>query len=108
MAANLIEPSEHVLLLYSGYFGDGFRDWQVPFLLCDGFLNRNYHLNVSKSSLETYGANVTVLKAEIGLSVSQPAIEEALKTKQFKALVFTHVDTSTGTLESQKTRNIFL
>lgn len=27
VAANLIEPGDAVLVLYTGYFGDGFKDW---------------------------------------------------------------------------------
>ena len=49
-------------------------------------------------SLQTYGANVDQIKAEIGAVVSQTDIEEALKAKKYKVLTFTHVDTSTGAL----------
>ena len=48
------------------------------------------------SSLETYGATVTQLKAPIGATVSLTDIENALKEKKYKVLTFTHVDTSTG------------
>ncbi|KAG5636870.1 hypothetical protein H0H81_006592 [Sphagnurus paluster] len=53
-------------------------------------------------SLQTYSANVDVVKAELGTAVSQPAIEEALKAKKYKVLTFTHVDTSTGVLSNAK------
>ncbi|KIK61576.1 hypothetical protein GYMLUDRAFT_42586 [Collybiopsis luxurians FD-317 M1] len=79
VAANLIEPGENALVLHSGYFGDSFAD-----------------------CLETYGANVDQLKAEIGAAVSQEAIESALKAKKYKLLTFTHVDTSTAVLSNAK------
>jgi hypothetical protein len=47
-------------------------------------------------SLQTYGAMVDQLKAEIGAPVSQSAVEAALKTTKYKILTVTHVDTSTG------------
>jgi hypothetical protein len=48
------------------------------------------------SSLQTYGAKVDQIKAEIGAAVSQSDIEKALVSKKYKILTFTHVDTSTG------------
>ncbi|KAG6918983.1 hypothetical protein DXG01_010222 [Tephrocybe rancida] len=74
VAANLVEPGENALVLHSGYFGDSFSD-----------------------CLQTYGANVDLIKAELGTAVAQTTIEEALKQKKYKVLTFTHVDTSTGT-----------
>jgi alanine-glyoxylate transaminase/serine-glyoxylate transaminase/serine-pyruvate transaminase len=53
-------------------------------------------ISVSVSSLETYGAKVDQLKAEVGAAPSQEAIESALKSKKYRLLTFTHVDTSTG------------
>jgi len=53
-------------------------------------------------SLETYGAKVDQVKAEIGAAVSQDAIEAALKQKKYKILTFTHVDTSTAVLSDAK------
>ncbi|CAG8575130.1 11494_t:CDS:2 [Scutellospora calospora] len=79
VSSNLIEPGEDVLVLNSGYFGDSFT-------VC----------------LETYGAKVTQVKAEIGDSPSLEAIKEALSTKKFKAITITHVDTSTGVLSDVK------
>ncbi|KAG6865332.1 hypothetical protein C0991_003432 [Blastosporella zonata] len=74
VAANLVEPGENALVLQSGYFGDSFSE-----------------------CLQTYGANVDLIKAELGTTVTQAAIEQALKQKEYKVLTFTHVDTSTGT-----------
>jgi len=74
VAANLVEPGENVLVLHSGYFGDSFEE-----------------------CLQTYGAKVDQIEAEIGAAVSQIEIEKALKSKKYKVLTFTHVDTSTGT-----------
>jgi len=73
VSANLIEPGEDVLVLNSGYFGDAFAD-----------------------CLQTYGAKVTTVQAPVGAAVAIPDLEAALKTKKFKAVTVTHVDTSTG------------
>jgi len=79
IAANLVEPGENALVLHTGYFGDSFAD-----------------------CLETYGANVDQIKAEIGATVSREAIESALQSKKYKLLTFTHVDTSTAVLSDAK------
>ncbi|OTA53428.1 alanine-glyoxylate aminotransferase 1 [Hypoxylon sp. EC38] len=80
VAANLIEPGEDVLVLSTGYFSDGFAD-----------------------CLRLYGANVDLLKAPVGSRPQLPEIEKALKSKKYKAVTVTHVDTSTGVLsELQK------
>ncbi|WP_159023498.1 alanine--glyoxylate aminotransferase family protein [Formosa sp. L2A11] len=77
--SNLIESGDSVLVISSGYFGIRF-----------------------KSILECYGAEVTVLEAPTGDVVSLDTIEEALKSKHYKALTMTHVDTSTGVLVDPK------
>jgi alanine-glyoxylate transaminase / serine-glyoxylate transaminase / serine-pyruvate transaminase len=74
-AANLIEPGDEVLVLHTGYFADSFAD-----------------------CLTTYGAKPTQLKAPIGSRPQLPEIEDALKSKSYKAITITHVDTSTGVL----------
>ncbi|KAI1447488.1 alanine--glyoxylate aminotransferase [Annulohypoxylon stygium] len=80
VAANLVEAGEDVLVLSSGYFSDGFAD-----------------------CLKIYGANVDILKAPVGSRPQLPEIEKALKSKKYKAVTVTHVDTSTGVLsELQK------
>jgi aspartate aminotransferase-like enzyme len=48
------------------------------------------------SSLQTYGANVDQIKAEIGGAVKEADIENALQAKKYKIVAVTHVDTSTG------------
>jgi alanine-glyoxylate transaminase/serine-glyoxylate transaminase/serine-pyruvate transaminase len=48
------------------------------------------------SSLQTYGANVDQIKAEIGGAVKEADIESALQAKKYKIVTVTHVDTSTG------------
>ncbi|AUC83223.1 alanine--glyoxylate aminotransferase family protein [Lacinutrix sp. Bg11-31] len=78
-AANLIEQEDNVLVISSGYFGKRFND-----------------------ILERYGANTTILEAPIGEVVSLETIEKELKSKQYKALTITHVDTSTGILVDPK------
>lgn len=79
VAANLVEPGEDVLVLHTGYFADSFAD-----------------------CFEIYGAKPTQLKAPIGSRPQLPEIEEALKSKKYKAITVTHVDTSTGVLSQIK------
>ncbi len=78
-AANLIEHGDNVLVISSGYFGKRFKD-----------------------ILDRYGANTTILEAPLGKVVSLETIEKELKTKPYKALTITHVDTSTGLLVDPK------
>ncbi|SDW53873.1 pyridoxal-phosphate-dependent aminotransferase family protein [Flavobacterium degerlachei] len=78
-AANLIEAGDNVLVISSGYFGKRFKD-----------------------ILDRYGANTTLLEAPVGEVVSHDTIENELKTKQYKALTITHVDTSTGIIVDPK------
>ena len=47
-------------------------------------------------SLRTYGANVDELRAPFGDAVALADLEAKLKTKKYKVVTFTHVDTSTG------------
>jgi len=79
VAANLVEPGEDVLVLSTGYFSDGFAD-----------------------CLRLYGANVDILKAPVGSRPQLPEIEQALKSKKYKMVTVTHVDTSTGVLSELK------
>ena len=78
-AANLIEQGDSVLVISTGYFGKRFRD-----------------------IADCYGAKTTFLEAPLGEVVSLEAIENELKTKQYKALTITHVDTSTGIMVDPK------
>ena len=71
--ANLIEPGDKALVISTGYFGERFADL-----------------------LSRYGAEVTVLKAVTGQTVSPEEIDRTLAEKNFKLLTFTHVDTSTA------------
>jgi len=75
VGANLIEKGDEALVLNTGYFGDSFAD-----------------------CLETYGASVTQIKADIGSIPTDDEIVSALKSKKFKVITITHVDTSTGVL----------
>ncbi|PWN93169.1 putative AGX1-alanine-glyoxylate transaminase [Acaromyces ingoldii] len=79
VAANVIEPGEDALVLNSGYFGDSFAE-----------------------CLETYGAKVDQLKAPIGSKPSLAEVEAKLKSKKYKVVTFTHVDTSTAVLSDAK------
>ncbi|MDW5288562.1 alanine--glyoxylate aminotransferase family protein [Formosa sp. PL04] len=77
--SNLIEKDDYALVISSGYFGARFKD-----------------------ILECYGADVTILEAPIGEVVSLHEIEKELKSKHYKVLTMTHVDTSTGVLIDPK------
>ncbi|KAI0629160.1 PLP-dependent transferase [Trametes polyzona] len=79
VSANLVEPGENVLVLNSGYFGDSFAD-----------------------CLRTYGAVVDELRAPFGSAVELTSLDVALRTKKYKLVAFTHVDTSTGVLSDAK------
>ncbi|KAJ2820626.1 hypothetical protein FBU31_005163 [Coemansia sp. 'formosensis'] len=74
-AANLIEAGENVLVLSNGYFGEGLAD-----------------------CMETYGAQVTRLRAEVGNRQPLAEIAQALRAKKYKAVTVSQVDTSTGVL----------
>ncbi|EKM75673.1 hypothetical protein AGABI1DRAFT_132065 [Agaricus bisporus var. burnettii JB137-S8] len=80
VGANLVERGDRVLVLRTGYFGDGFS-----------------------SCLTSYGAKVTTLKApSLGEPVSLGDLESALLGQNFKLITVTHVDTSTGVLSDIK------
>lgn len=79
VAANLVEPGEDVLVLHTGYFANSFAD-----------------------CFEIYGAKPKQLKAPIGGRPQLPEIEKELKSKKYKAITVTHVDTSTGVLSKIK------
>ncbi|KAH7911053.1 alanine-glyoxylate transaminase [Hygrophoropsis aurantiaca] len=79
VSANLVEPGENALVLHCGYFADSFAD-----------------------CLQTYGAQVDQIKAEVGGMVKAADIESALKSKRYKVITVTHVDTSTAVLSNLK------
>lgn len=68
-----------VRALCSGYFGDAFAD-----------------------CLSAYGGTITSLPSPVGSSPTRAEITAALRSKKFKLLTFTHVDTSTGVLSDAK------
>ena len=75
VATNFIEPGEPVLCLSTGYFSDYFE-------MC----------------LATYGAQTKKMAVPIGAAPDIRDVEKELKAVRYKALVVTHVDTSTGVL----------
>lgn len=77
--ANLIEPGDQALVINTGFFSDRFG-----------------------TILERYGAHVTHVRAPIGDSPTIEAVEEALKSRQYKLMTITQVDTSTGVLTDVK------
>ncbi|KAJ2616687.1 hypothetical protein H4S08_000689 [Coemansia sp. RSA 1365] len=78
-AANLVEEGEDVLVLSNGYFGEGLAD-----------------------CMETYGAQVTRLRADPGKRQPLAEIAKALRAKKYKMVTVTQVDTSTGVLADVK------
>lgn len=78
-AANLIETGDKALVVSTGYFGLRFAE-----------------------ILKRYGAEVDVLESEVGDIVAMDDIEQHLKSKSYKLLTFTHVDTSTAVLNDAK------
>lgn len=79
-AANLVEAGDRVLLLNIGYFSERFGE-----------------------ILECYGAQVVQIRAEIGNRPDPQQVEEELKKGGYKALFFSHVDTSSGVLNDVPT-----
>lgn len=76
VGANLIEQNENALLINTGFFSESFSE-----------------------ALSCYGANVDELKPNIlGETVPLSDIEAAVKSKNYKLIAITHVDTSTGVL----------
>ncbi len=74
-AANLVEPTDQVLVVNTGYFGDRYGN-----------------------ILQRYGAKVTHVRAPVGGRPSLDEIEQALKSSNYKLMTVTHVDTSTGVI----------
>ena len=72
-ASNLVERGDRVVQISTGYFGDRMAN-----------------------ILERYGAEVTVLRADVGDVVPLDRVEAELARVKPKALFMTHVDTSTG------------
>jgi alanine-glyoxylate transaminase/serine-glyoxylate transaminase/serine-pyruvate transaminase len=72
---NILNEGESLLVVSHGYFGDRF-------------------LEIGK----TLGLDVDVLKSEAGKAVSTESLEKQLGRKEYAAVTFTHVDTSTGVL----------
>jgi aspartate aminotransferase-like enzyme len=66
------------------------------------YLASSHCMLTCSTSLQTYGANVDQIKAQIGAAVRQEEVERALRSKKYKILTLTHVDTSTGVLSDAK------
>ncbi|OAP58784.1 hypothetical protein AYL99_06081 [Fonsecaea erecta] len=79
VATNFIEPGEPVLCLCTGYFSDAFE-------MC----------------LATYGACTQRMTVPIGAAPNMQDVEKELRKTRYKALVVTHVDTSTAVLTPLK------
>ena len=79
VATNFIETGEPVLCLSTGFFSDAFE-----------------------TCLSTYGARTKKMTVPIGAAPDIQEVEKALRRCRYKALVVTHVDTSTGVLTALK------
>ncbi|EXJ66972.1 uncharacterized protein A1O5_09618 [Cladophialophora psammophila CBS 110553] len=79
VATNFIEPGDPVLCLSTGYFSDAFE-------MC----------------LATYGARTKKMTVPIGAAPNIQDVEKELRKVRYKALVVTHVDTSTAVLTPLK------
>ena len=73
--ANLVEPGDKVLVVNTGYFSERFA-----------------------SIVERYGGRVTQVRAPVGGRPTLEEVEKALKSDDYKLLIATHVDTSTGVI----------
>lgn len=78
-ASNLVKPGEKVLVLSTGFFSDSFAD-----------------------CLGVYGADVDVLRAEVGDVVPLEKVAEKLKSTKYAAITVTHVDTSSAVVSDVK------
>jgi alanine-glyoxylate transaminase / serine-glyoxylate transaminase / serine-pyruvate transaminase len=72
---SLLEPGDSVLCLETGYFGHRFT------MMAD-----------------IHGAKTETLVSPLGSHIDYGAVEAKLKSGKFKALLFTHVDTSTSVM----------
>lgn len=79
VATNFIEPGESVLCLTTGFFSDAFE-------MC----------------LSTYGVQTKKLSVPVGAAPDLAEVEKALRQVRYKALIATHVETSTGVLTALK------
>lgn len=71
--ANLVEPGDRAVVVSTGVFGERFADL-----------------------LSRHGADVEVMRAEVGEVVDLDRIEDEVRKARTKLLAVTHVDTSTG------------
>jgi len=72
-AANITEPGDNVLIVYTGYFSDRMAD-----------------------IFRLHGANIDIVPSAVGDLPKVEAVRAQLKAKKYKTLSITHVDTSTG------------
>ncbi len=76
---NILEENENLLVVSHGYFGDRFVEIG-----------------------ETLGLNVDVLKSKAGMHIDSSSLTDYLTKKKYKAVTFTHVDTSTGVMTNME------
>jgi len=72
-AANITEPGDNVLIVHTGYFSERMAD-----------------------IFRLHGANVDIVQSAVGDIPEIDEVRRRLKSKNYKILSITHVDTSTG------------
>ncbi|MDA4130747.1 MAG: alanine--glyoxylate aminotransferase family protein [Thaumarchaeota archaeon] len=75
VAVSLIEPGDKILCIETGYFGKRFT-----------------------MMAEIHGAKTTVVSPSLGEHVDYEQIDSVLRNEKYKAVFFTHVDTSTSVM----------
>ncbi len=74
---SLLEPGDKVLAVETGYFGHRFT-----------------------MVAEIHGCKVKVIKTDLGKKASREEVRGKLESESFKAVLFTHVDTSTSVMNN--------
>lgn len=74
-AVSLFEPGDNILSIETGYFGHRFT-----------------------MMLEIHGCKVEAMVSALGKHIDYDAVEEKVRSGKYKAIVFTHVDTSTSVM----------
>jgi alanine-glyoxylate transaminase / serine-glyoxylate transaminase / serine-pyruvate transaminase len=78
-AVSLLEPGDSALVAETGYFGHRFT-----------------------MIAEIHGAKVEAMVSPLGKHIDYDAVDRKLQSRKFKALLFTHVDTSTSVMNDVK------
>ncbi|KAI9511563.1 PLP-dependent transferase [Russula earlei] len=107
--ANAHPSVSHMSADFAAVFGESIRMTRdvvrtttaQPFLI-SGSGTLGWDQESATMALETYGAQVDQLRAEFGGTVDVAQVEQALRSKKYKIVTITHVDTSTGVLSDPR------